>query len=82
MIIYEFTSQAHFHAACRLFEAAGVRFDVEAAHEEWRPNLLWLFEDAVATGAQWKAVEQARQYERADRWQRRHQPLPQLAVPQ
>lgn len=82
MIIFEFRFQEHFHTVCRLLEAYQVPFDCETAREEWRPSLIWLFEEGVRTETQAEIIRKARSYEQMDHFQRRRAEVPNLAVPQ
>ena len=82
MIVLEFRFRENFQAACRLLEAGGLTFEFETAREEWRPSLLWLFEEALASDDHRGALSLAQGFERKDRFQRRHASVLNLAVPQ
>lgn len=82
MIIFEFRFEEHFQTACRLLEAYQLPFDCEMAREEWRPNLIWLFEDNVRTETQAEVLRKARAYEQMDHFQQRRSTVLNLAVPQ
>ena len=82
MIILEFRFQENFQAASRLLEAGGLSFEFETAREDWRPSLIWLFEEQIGSEAHRAALKLARGQERADRAQARPHAGSNLAVPQ
>jgi len=82
MIILEFRFHQHFHQVCRLLENHGIPFEFETAREEWRPSLVWLFEEHVEEEGRSVVLRQARSLEALDHFQQRHAAVLNLAVPQ
>ena len=81
MIILEFQCQDFFKNASRLLEACNLPFLSQVSLQEWRPSLIYFFEDEIRTGRQREALKRARDFEREDRRQQNRQELPNLADP-
>ena len=82
MIVLEFRIDENFRAACGLLEEGGLPIQLEAAREPWRPSLLWLFEEQLLDEAHRKALAQARNLEKLDRFQQKQFATLNLAIPQ
>jgi len=82
MILLEFRIDENFRAARRLLEASGLPIQLEAPPEPWRPSLLWLFEEQLVDEVQRRALVQARNLEKLDRFQQRQFATLNLAIPQ
>jgi len=82
MIILEFRFRENFHDASTILKSHKIPCVSEVGMEEWRPSYIFLFEDALHTDPQRRALGLAREYEKEDRRRQHRHPPANLAIPQ
>ena len=81
MIILEFRFREHFHSASSVLKRHKIPCVAELGMEDWRPSYIFLFEDALRTDPQRRALGLAREFEKEDRRKQMGHPQSNLAIP-
>lgn len=81
MIVLEFRFRDYFQDASALLKNHKIPCVAEVGMEEWRPSYIFMFEDALRTDPQRKALSLARDFEKEDRRRQMRHPQSNLAIP-
>lgn len=81
MIVLEFRSAEAFRRGAAILEDVGVPFGAEAPAMDFRPHLIWFFQDDIRSPGQREALVRVRSLEPNSRRWNADFSVPNLAVP-
>jgi hypothetical protein len=81
MIVLEFRSAEAYRKGAAILAAVGIPFGSEAPAMDYRPHLIWFFQDDIRSPDQREAMIRARSLEPNSRGLKSDFSVPNLAVP-